>query len=118
MLHDSTVQGANDPLDVGKFCSSNDVDMYIFIYSFIHLFIYLFICLFVAPVVRHDAFYALLFCLSGRVYVYISPRLSRGSTGGAGGVLGEGVMWGGLNSVLSPSSCCIFVSTRSRCHAL
>ena len=35
-------------------------------------------CLFLAPVVRRDAFYALLFCLAVRVYVYFSPRLSRG----------------------------------------
>ena len=35
--------------------------------------------------------------------------------GSGGGGLGG---WGGLNSVLSPSSCCIFVSTRSRCYAL
>ena len=47
--------------------------------------------LFWAPVVRHDAFYALLFCLAVRVYVYFSPRLSRGSTGwvgvGGGGLI-------------------------------
>ena len=42
------------------------------------------LCLFWAPVVRHDAFYALLFCLAVRVYVYFSPRLSRGSTGWVG----------------------------------
>ena len=82
------------------------------------------VCLFLAPVVRHDAFYNLLFCLAVRVYVYFSPHLSRGSTGwvgvgGGGGGRGSGAGgWGGLNSVLSPSSCCIFVSTRSRCYAL
>ena len=68
--------------------------------------------LLLAPVVRHDAFYALLFCLAVCVYVYFSPHLSRGSTGrvGVGGGGGGGV-GGGLNSVLSPCSCCIFVST-------
>ena len=58
-------------------------------------------CLFLAPVVRHDAFYALLFCLAVRVYVYFSPHLSRGSTGwmgvgGGGGRGGLGGGWGGL----------------------
>ena len=42
------------------------------------------VALFLAPVVRHDAFYALLFCLAVRVYVYFSPHLSRGSTGWVG----------------------------------
>ena len=50
--------------------------------------------MFLAPVVRHDAFYALLFCLAVRVYVYFSPRLSRGLTGGVGGGSGWGG-WGG-----------------------
>ena len=50
-----------------------------------------------APVVRHDAFYALLFCLAVRVYVYFSPHLSRGSTGwvGVGGGGGGGGSGGG-----------------------
>ena len=62
--------------------------------------------LFLAPVVRHDAFYALRFCLAVRVYVHFSPHLSRGSTSwvGVGGWVRVGG-WGGLNSVLSPSSC-------------
>ena len=52
--------------------------------------------------------------------MYFSPRLSRGSRGGGGGfrVGWVGGWVGGLNSVLSVSSCCIFASTRSRCHAL
>ena len=63
--------------------------------------------LLLAPVVRHDAFYALLFCLAVRVYVYFSPHLSRGSTGwvGVGGGGGGGVRvggGGGVDSVLSP----------------
>ena len=51
-------------------------------------------CLLLAPVVRHDAFYALLFCLAVRVYVYFSPHLSRGSTGwvGVGGGGGGGLI--------------------------
>ena len=79
--------------------------------------------LFLAPVVRHDAFYALLFCLAVRVmciflhachadsrvgvggdallfclavrvYVYFSARLSRGLTGWVGGGVRVGGGWG------------------------
>ena len=68
--------------------------------------------LLLVPVVRRDAFYALLFCLAVRIYVSFSPRLSRGLTGWVGGGSGWGG-GGGLDSVLSPASCGIFVSTRS-----
>ena len=60
-------------------------------------------CLLLAPVVRHDAFYALLFCLAVRVYVYFSPHLSRGSTGwvGVGGGGGGGFGWGGGGGLIA-----------------
>ena len=50
--------------------------------------------LLLAPVVRRDAFYALLFCLAVRVYASFSPRLSRGLTGWVGGVRVGG--WAGV----------------------
>ena len=63
-----------------------------YLYIICILFVYY---LFMAPVVRRDAFYALLFCLAVRVYVSFSPRLSRGLTGWVGGGVRVGGAGGG-----------------------
>ena len=58
-----------------------------------------FLLFFFSPVVRCDPFLRLLFCLSARIYVHISPRQGLGGVGvvlGGGWGVGEILLQGGL----------------------